>query len=68
MSDAALPRRAAARSADEAPLAKALALAVALAILSVFFLAPLLLVIAKASALQLIWRRCLSRMHWRRSR
>jgi sulfate transport system permease protein len=50
MSDAALPRHAAARAADEAPLAKALAVAVALAFLSVFFLAPLLVVIAEASA------------------
>ena len=50
MSDAALPRRAAGRVADETPLAKTLAIAVSLVFLGVFFLAPLLVVIAEASA------------------
>ena len=50
MSDAALPRRAAGRVADETPLAKTLAVAVCVGFLGVFFLAPLLVVIAEASA------------------
>jgi sulfate transport system permease protein len=49
MSDLALTRRAA-KVADEAPLAKAAAIAAALAFLSLFFLAPLAVVIAQASA------------------
>src|SRR4051794_33392786 len=49
MSDLALPRRAA-RVVDETPFAKAAAIAVALAFLSLFFLAPLLVVITEASA------------------
>ncbi len=50
MSDTALPRRAAAGVADESPLAKTIALIVALAFLGLFFLSPLLVVIAEASA------------------
>ena len=50
MSDAALPRRAAGRVADETPLAKTLAIAVSLVFLGVFFLAPLVVVIAEALA------------------
>ena len=49
MSDAALPRRAA-RVADETPLAKGVAIFVALAFLALFFLSPLLVVVAEASA------------------
>jgi len=49
MSDAALPRRAR-KVADETPLAKTAAIAVALAFLALFFLSPLLVVIAEASA------------------
>jgi len=50
LSDAALPRRAAGRVADETPLAKTLAIAVSLVFLGVFFLAPLVVVIAEALA------------------
>jgi sulfate transport system permease protein len=50
MSDAALPRRAAGQVADEAPLAKTVAIAVFVVFLGVFFLAPLIVVIAQASA------------------
>ena len=48
MSDAALPRRSA-PVADETPLARFAALAVALGFLVLFFLSPLLVVIAEAS-------------------
>jgi sulfate transport system permease protein len=49
MSDAAVARRAA-RVADEPPLAKGLALGLSLAFLGLFFLAPLAVVVAEASA------------------
>jgi sulfate transport system permease protein len=50
MSDAALPRRAASRVADETPAAKLIAIVAALAFLGVFFLAPLFVVVAQAAA------------------
>ena len=48
MSDIASPRRTASRVTDETPLARSLALLVALVFLGLFFLAPLLVVVAEA--------------------
>jgi sulfate/thiosulfate transport system permease protein len=50
MSDAALPHRAASRVADESALMKTIAIVVSVGFLALFFLSPLLVVIAEASS------------------
>src|SRR5947208_2452475 len=50
MSDAALGTRAASPVADESSLTKTVAIALSIAFLALFFLAPLLVVVAEASS------------------